>query len=138
MGILEKLREQTADPVLGYLLATVKDFDISQPGGSDPEADEAYRQKCREVFGYLYEMAMLAWLSIDSPNEYPPSEMRGAELFQKFDFLGGEAWTDFRAAILRVADRKDLPKDYPARDFLFFMAGMLACGWQEFLRQRWF
>jgi len=123
---------------LGYLLAAVDDFDVSQPGMSDPEGDEAFRQECREVFGYLYEMAMLEWLRIEEPNEYGAAEMRGAELFQKFDFLGGERWTDFRDAIFRVANRKDLPNGYPVRDFLFFMAGMLACGWQEYIRQRWF
>jgi len=141
MTIIEKLRGTTSDPVLGYLLATVDDgtiFDVSQPGPRDDAADEAFRQECREVFAYLYEMARFAWLEIDSPNEYPRPEVKGAQLFQRFDLLGGERWTDFRTAIFSVADRPDLPADYPARDFLFFMMGMLSCGWQEYIRQRWF
>lgn len=123
-------------PLLGRLQAQIdddKDFAwaVQNVGGTAPEV---FREICHQMFADLYDTAGGHWADLRDPlnNAWTP-KFSGMAVVEHYGPLHSDWNEHFSKAILNVADSPETERD--DRNFLYFMLGVLRCGWHEYIRQ---
>jgi hypothetical protein len=125
-------------PLLPRLQAQIdedKDFKwaVDNVGGSTPA--EA-RADFIEIFADLFETATAHWYDVQEMHniyaDIPNPKFSGAAVVEHRDPLQS-CWIEyFSQSIINVAQSQEPGSE--ARDFLYFMLGILRCGWHEVIR----
>lgn len=86
----------------------------------------------------IYETAAFCWrdaltFGVNEGEAWP--EPFGVEMFRRYPYrLGLSGWLAYADAIVRTAERDDLPGEND-RKFLYFMLGCLTICWRQFINE---
>jgi hypothetical protein len=126
---------QEPSPLLVKLQAQIDEdkdfaFAVRNVGGETPAE---FRAICRQIFADLFDTAEAHWFDLmDKMKAWHP-KLSETALVEHYDALQSCWVGDFSRAIMNVADNPET--DRGDRDFLYFMLGILRCGWHEYIRR---